>query len=321
MGFTENTRLREIYNAEHLKPIRDSLISGGKFFAENSCLTLAQVQQRNPTWYVGDMLYGLRRLEEPYKVCSVYGGEEDPRMAAVKLTWLPAREKKHETFFILLAGGAYGAVCTMVESLPVAARLNELGYSCFCLNYRTAVQESFVHGLMPQPLEDLAAAWRYIRGHADEFGVDPQDYAVSGFSAGGHTAALWGTENLDARKYGLPQPKCLILGYPLITMANVPEGPVKNYMCTGMFGAGFTQKDIRRYDASRHIDAGYPPVFLVRALDDPTVSKKDGDGMKMALGEKCRIFEAKTGGHGFGLGSATPLCGWVEAAAHWMEEL
>lgn len=174
---------------------------------------------------------------------------------------------------------------------------------------------------MPQPLEDLAAAWRYIRGHADEFGVDPQDYAVSGFSAGGHTAALWGTENLGARKYGLPQPKCLILGYPLITMANVPEGPVKNYMCTGMFGAGFTQKDIRRYDASRHIDAGYPPVFLVRALDDPTVSKKDGDGMKMALGEKCRIFEAKTGGHGFGLGSATPLCGWVEAAAHWMEEL
>lgn len=266
------------------------------------------------------MLYGLRRLEAPYTVCSVYDGD-DPRLSSVKLTWLPAREKKHDTFFILLAGGAYGAVCTMVESLPAAAKLNELGYSCFCLNYRTAVPESFARGLMPQPLDDLAAAWRYIRGHADEFGVDPQDYAVSGFSAGGHTASLWGTTQLGARAYGLPQPKCLILGYPLITMENVPEGPVKNYMCAGMFGAGFTQKDIRRYDASRHIDAGYPPVFLVRALDDPTVSKKDGDGMKMALGEKCRIFEAKTGGHGFGLGSATPLCGWVEAAAHWMEEL
>ena len=227
MVFTENTRLQEICKAEHLLPIRDCLISGGRFFEENGLLTLAQLQERSPTWNAKDLLYGLRRLEEPYKVCSVYGGE-DPRMAAVKLTWLPAREKKHETFVILLAGGAYGAVCTMAESLPVAARLNELGYSCFCLNYRTAVQESFVHGLMPQPLEDLAAAWRYIRGHADEFGVDPQDYAVSGFSAGGHTAALWGTENLGARKYGLPQPKFLILGYPLITMANVPEGPVKN---------------------------------------------------------------------------------------------
>ena len=52
MGFTENTRLREIYNAEHLKPIRDSLISGGgEFFAENSCLTLA-----------GSALYGLLRI-------------------------------------------------------------------------------------------------------------------------------------------------------------------------------------------------------------------------------------------------------------------
>jgi len=155
--FTENTRLQEICQAEHLLPIRDCLISGGRFFEENGLLTLAQLQERSPTWNAKDLLYGLRRLEEPYKVCSVYGGEEDPRMAAVKLTWLPAREKKHETFVILLAGGAYGAVCTMAESLPVAARLNELGYSCFCLNYRTAVQESFVHGLMPQPLEDLAA--------------------------------------------------------------------------------------------------------------------------------------------------------------------
>ena len=162
MVFTENTRLQEICQAEHLLPIRDCLISGGRFFEENGLLTLAQLQERSPTWNAKDLLYGLRRLEEPYKVCSVYGGE-DPRMAAVKLTWLPAREKKHETFVILLAGGAYGAVCTMAESLPVAARLNELGYSCFCLNYRTAVQESFVHGLMPQPLEDLAVYPRPCR--------------------------------------------------------------------------------------------------------------------------------------------------------------
>lgn len=275
MVFTENTRLQEICQAEHLLPIRDCLISGGRFFEENGLLTLAQLQERSPTWNAKDLLYGLRRLEEPYKVCSVYGGE-DPRMAAVKLTWLPAREKKHETFVILLAGGAYGAVCTMAESLPVAARLNELGYSCFCLNYRTAVQESFVHGLMPQPLEDLAAAWRYIRGHADEFGVDPQDYAVSGFSAGGHTAALWGTENLGARKYGLPQPKCLILGYPLITMANVPEGPVKKYMCTGMFGA-VLQRGIFKHmtPAAIRMRATHPASLPVRWMT-PRFQKRTG---------------------------------------------
>lgn len=93
MVFTENTRLQEICQAEHLLPIRDCLISGGRFFEENGLLTLAQLQERSPTWNAKDLLYGLRRLEEPYKVCSVYGGE-DPRMAAVKLTWLPGTGEK-----------------------------------------------------------------------------------------------------------------------------------------------------------------------------------------------------------------------------------
>ena len=93
MVFTENTRLQEICQAEHLLPIRDCLISGGRFFEENGLLTLAQLQERSPTWNAKDLLYGLRRLEEPYKVCSVYGGE-DPRMAAVKLNWLPHTRKK-----------------------------------------------------------------------------------------------------------------------------------------------------------------------------------------------------------------------------------
>ena len=47
MGFTENTRLSELYHAESLKPIQDCLISGGHFFEENGSLTLAEVQKQN----------------------------------------------------------------------------------------------------------------------------------------------------------------------------------------------------------------------------------------------------------------------------------
>ena len=320
MSFSENTQLKEIYDSPHLAPIRDCLISGGSFFLDNGELTLAQLQEKNPTWNTADILYGLKRLESPYDVCGVYK-QEVHRLGAVKLTWLPAKEKIHNTFVILLAGGAYGAVCTMVESLPVAAKLNELGYDCFCLNYRTAVRESFVKGLLPEPLDDLAAAIRYIEERSTYFGVDTNNYAVSGFSAGGHTASLWGTEHLGARKYGIRQPKCLILGYPLITMANVPESPLKQYMCSGMFGSGFTDEDIQKYDASRHVDSAYPPTFIVRAADDPTVSVRDGDAMLLALKDKCLLEPARHGGHGFGLGSATPLRGWVDRAAQWMEGL
>lgn len=320
MHFTEESTLDGIYTSARLAPVRDCLISGGTFFQDNRNLTLAQLQEKNPTWFAGDILYGLQRLEGPYQVCPVYEGG-DARLESVKLIWLPAERKTHSTFVILLAGGAYGAVCTMVESLPVAARLNELGYDCFCLNYRTAAPESFARGLLPEPLDDLAAAWRYIQRRQEAFGVDPANYAVAGFSAGGHVASLWGTSHLGARKYGIPQPRCLILGYPLITMEHVPDGPRKTFMCRGMFGENYTGADIARYDASRHIDADYPPVYLARCADDPAVSLRDGDGMKAVLGERCVIRQAETGGHGFGLGSHTALRGWAEEAARWLENL
>ena len=36
------------------------------------------------------------------------------------LIYLPADKKKYDFYAILMAGGGYGAVCTMVEALPVA---------------------------------------------------------------------------------------------------------------------------------------------------------------------------------------------------------
>lgn len=38
-------------------------------------------------------------------------------------------------------------------------------------------------------MDDLAEALKYVFTHAEEFGVDVEDYAVAGFSAGGHPAA------------------------------------------------------------------------------------------------------------------------------------
>jgi len=332
MKFTKDTKLRDINDAPELSPAKGHLISGGDFFAgENGELTLSELQEKNPTWYAGDIIYGLERLRQTAEsreqyVYPVYSAEEVdhmPRLGSVRLIFLPAKQRKHNTYAILLAGGAYGAVCTMVESLPVAAKLNDLGISCFCLNYRTAVQESFINGLLPEPLDDLAAAWRYIRQNQEIFGVNAQDYVVGGFSAGGHVASLWGTAHLGARKYGIAQPKMLMLAYPLITVENMPDGPIKSMICAGMFGAGFTLDDIRRYDAGRHIDAEYPKAYLARSMDDPTVSFNDADDFISAVdaaGVPYRIDQAQSGGHGFGLGTATPLNGWVERAIAFLDE-
>lgn len=332
MELTNKTTMGEIYNLPLFAQAKDALISGnGDFFTgENAALSLEALHKKNPTWHPVDILYGLNRLQQLAQarlqtVYSVYSQNEieaNPSLAQVQLLYLPAETKIHNHYAILLAGGAYGAVCTMVEALPVAAKLNAMGITCFCLNYRTATKESFIDGLLPKPLNDLAAAFKYIKRHHTSFGVDASDYIVGGFSAGGHVAALWGTSHLGARSYGLPQPKMLMLAYPLITMENMQDGPLKQMMCTGMFGKDFSPEDLRQYDASRHVDAQYPKVYLASSTDDTTVSRKDADDLIHALNTADvanRLERAQSGGHGFGLGSTTPLNGWVERAVAFHE--
>lgn len=327
MRFTKDIKLKDIEGAADIAKAKGLLISGGDFFSgENAERTLLELEQQNPTWYHQDILYGLERLQKAgleggQYVYPVYAAQPT-RLSSVRLIFLPPQKKSCDTYVILLAGGAYGAVCTMVEALPVAAKLNEMGITCFCLNYRTAVQESFTRGLLPEPLDDLAAALKAIQENQSQFGVDGQSYAVCGFSAGGHLASLWGTKHLGARKYGLPQPKALALAYPLISMEHVPEGPIKAMVCSGMFGAQFTIEDMRRYDASLHIDEKYPKTYLVRSADDPTVSREGAEGLMDAMerhGIPCRLEQAQSGGHGFGLGSATSLNGWVERAYQFLQ--
>ncbi|MDR1639707.1 MAG: alpha/beta hydrolase, partial [Clostridiales bacterium] len=197
MNITSSTKLNEVYGSPSFSKVKDLLVSGTDFFAQNGELTFAELQGLHPTWYSEDLVFGLSRLQElassrnkvAYPVYSSADATQSARIANVNLLFFPAERKTCDTYVILLAGGAYEAVCTMIEALPVAAKLNELGVTCFCLNYRTFSDESFVNGLLPEPLDDLAAGWRFIEQNQEIFGVSANDYIVGGFSAGGHVAS------------------------------------------------------------------------------------------------------------------------------------
>ena len=321
MEFRKETTLADILNQPCFTQMDGQFISSamGDWFQEKRPLTLEQLQKQNPTWNCEDIIYGLIRLQEV-----ATGGNQYvyPVRDGVHLIHLPAKEKRHETYAILNAGGAYGAVCTMVESLPVAAKLNELGIDCFCLNYRTADESSFRQGLMPKPLDDLAAAWNYIKERERQFGVCAEKYIVGGFSAGGHLTAMWGTPHRGARSYGIPNPAALLLAYPLVGLEHV-QGSAAAVICTGMFGAGYSQEKVLEYSASRHVDGEYPAVYLVQALDDDTVPAQDARDLETTLmdAKVWHLMErVVSGGHGFGLGSATPADGWVVRAIKFMED-
>jgi acetyl esterase/lipase len=72
-----------------------------------------------------------------------------------------------------------------VEPVPVHLLLE--GYAVASINYRLSSEAVF-----PAQLEDCKAAVRWLRAHADEFGIDPNRIGVWGASAGGNLAALVG---------------------------------------------------------------------------------------------------------------------------------
>ena len=61
-------------------------------------------------------------------------------------------------------------------------------YVVASVGYRLSSQAVF-----PAQIEDCKAAVRWLRAHADEYGIDPQRIGAWGASAGGHLGALLGT--------------------------------------------------------------------------------------------------------------------------------
>lgn len=68
--------------------------------------------------------------------------------------------------------------------------LAERGYIVASITYRVAPSSTF-----PAPLEDVKSAIRYLRAHAETYGIDKEHIGVIGGSAGGYLAAMAGTTN------------------------------------------------------------------------------------------------------------------------------
>ncbi|MBQ1341788.1 MAG: alpha/beta hydrolase [Erysipelotrichaceae bacterium] len=319
MELTENTTLREINECPVFAQAKGHLIAGwNKAFESDK--SLSDLQKEHPTWNADDIIYGLNNLKRVNEEQEQYVFYPEDNDSDVCLFYLPAQERRHDTYFILLAGGAYGAVCTMIESLPVGTRLNELGFDVFCINYSVANQDSFVNGLMPEPLEDVSRCWKYIRDNEERFGLKAEEYILGGFSAGGHLAACYCLDNIGAKRYGAAAPKGLFLAYPLISVESIVDERVKAYMKSGLFGVT-GKNDPYDYEIHEHVTSAFPRTYYVYCLDDDTIPQNNPSLLKEALtsyGVSCLFDAYENGGHGFGLGSKVPGTGYIERAIEFL---
>lgn len=89
-----------------------------------------------------------------------------------------------------IPGGSWRVVNKSVEDASLYAKYGFIGVS---ITHRTSDIAVF-----PAAVHDCKTAIRWLRAHAQEYNINPDKIGVTGFSSGGHLAALLGTSGGDS---------------------------------------------------------------------------------------------------------------------------
>ena len=161
---------------------------------------------------------------------------------------------------IICPGGGYHIIGT-TEARPVSDKFTDGGYAAFILHY--TVGDEAVFGAEGwegfAPAQDLKNVMCLIKGRAEEYGIDPSEITLAGFSAGGHLCAGSCFSGILAEAGLLP--KALILTYP---MGGGPDS--SGSMLNPPIGF-----DVARMPYSNNPAVKNLPVFMWHARDDEMV--------------------------------------------------
>ncbi|HEV2333294.1 MAG TPA: alpha/beta hydrolase [Gammaproteobacteria bacterium] len=208
--------------------------------------------------------------------------------------FLPEKSKATGVGVIVAPGGFCVALALSAEGTDVARRLQDHGIAAFVLKYR--LQEKQGEGI-PKDLDmdkacrygiaDGIQAVKFVRQHAEEWGVAPGKLGFMGFSAGGMVASgVLLQPDAEAR----PDFAALLYGAPFGVMPAIPPK--------------------------------LPPLFMAWAQDDglagPTVA---GFYQKLVeAGDKPEAHIYSHGGHGFALKQqGTTSDHWLEEFYFWLQ--
>lgn len=175
--------------------------------------------------------------------------------------WQP---EKRPAVIICPGGGYY--FLSQREGEPVAISFLQQGYQAFVLHY--SLKE---HSTFPNPLDDISKAVWYVRSHAQEYGIDPDQIAVAGFSAGGHVCAMlgtqWNTPGLCSR-LGIPEggnkPNAMVLCYAAVNMNRIVSGSGSKLADMAAIAA----QQPPQADTENYISSQTAPAFLWMTRED-----------------------------------------------------
>jgi len=247
-------------------------------------------------------------------------GAEDVDRPSLMLYSLPAGRVARSAV-VVCPGGGYGVLAMDHEGRQVAEWLNSLGVAAYILKYRLAPR--YHH---PAMMEDAQRALRYVRAHAQEWGIAPGRIGIWGFSAGGHLASTAATHfdpgnpaAADPIERASSRPDFAILAYPVISCS---EWFRHQGSCRNLLGDNPDPKLVDYLSNEKQVTAQTPPTFLFHTNDDEGVPAENSVAFYMALrkaGVPAELHIYQHGAHGVGLAPKDPiLSSWPQRLADWL---
>ena len=189
---------------------------------------------------------------------------------------------------IICPGGAFAFRSMQNEGYDIADMFVPMGYQCFIVNYRIQPYT------MRESAADLQRAVRYVKAHADEYRINPDNVALVGFSAGG---ILNGEVLLNWRD--LTNGTSLDSSY---RPDNLDKGPV-SACAVGMIYSFYGRLSVSMNDVETLRNANLPPAFYCWGTRDGFAGQftQNADAVEQA---GCRVERRilQNYPHGYGSG-------------------
>ena len=220
-----------------------------------------------------------------------------------------AKPGKKYPAIIWIHGGGWtsGTASSFFAHAKYFAQRNAVGFS---IEYRLI---KFGGTGLAECLSDCKSAIRFIRAHAKELNIDPDQIIVLGDSAGGHLAGALGTINgFDDPADNLAisaKPNAMVLYNPCVDMTVYPL--VKNVLSDkiqnikALDSASIKPEDwqlARTFSPISYIKSGLPPCLILHGLADKVIlceqSVRFADAMKKA-GNNCTVMLLPNTRHAF----------------------
>jgi acetyl esterase/lipase len=224
---------------------------------------------------------------------------------------------------IVLPGGAYLGLAADLEGREVADWFTVRGFRAFVLSYRLSS-----HGyLLPVPLLDARRAVQLVRARARDYQINPNRIVIIGFSAGGHLAALAGTQFVPGKADAedpigrvSSRPDYLVLGYAWL---GAISSDTSHLSYCKLFDVMDRCEALRKaYEPDLYVTKDTPPTFMYHTFTDDTVPVEQALSFYDALvkaGVTSELHVFANGAHGSGLGKGDPaLDHWPELMEEWL---